>query len=68
MEKLILDEKYIYGGMYGANWYSYENNVVVGTVRIIDNILHTAWNIRRKTFQKDEVCWSRIDGKFGRSK
>ena len=57
--------RYTFGNCFGANWKSYEHGVAIGTVRIIDGVEHYAWTIYKRWLKTPEVCWARVDGKYG---
>jgi len=52
---------YKWNGGFGAILSSRENNVKVGEVRFIGNVLFTAYNVDKKWWRKNEVYWTTPD-------
>ena len=60
--------RYEYCGGFGANWKSFESGIQIGDMRVINQVPHYAYMIHKHLFLKDEISWSRTDGKQGMEK
>lgn len=66
-KKIILtvgDLTYELSTFTGAWAKSRENDIPIGTVRVIHGVLMYAWTVHGKVFGKDEVLWSPVDKEF----
>lgn len=61
MIKIVLDDKYEYAGGIGCWVRSFENNIDIGTVRMIGDKLMKATYKYKKFWKKDEICWTPVE-------